>query len=84
MPLWQGNRRVPVVTACRNADGTPDFALTEVEVTYPEYENGDHFDRVEQRLDDSGYEKPFLHFDPEDAPDFLLAAVREYLGLPAQ
>jgi hypothetical protein len=78
---WQGKRPVAVVTACQNADGTPDFAFNEVEITHDEYENGVHYDLVEDRLQDSGYEEPFVHFDQFDAPAFLHPAVRQYLNM---
>jgi len=79
---WEGPRKLSVVTACLNAGGIPDFALTEVEVTHEEYANGVHCDLVEERLVEEGYEEPFLHFDGLDAPDFLVAAARRYFGEP--
>ena len=80
MSAWTGKRKLTVVTACLNASGTPDFALTEVEVTHTEYANGVHCDLAEERLAAAGYEEPYLHFVEEDAPEFLVPAVRQYLG----
>jgi hypothetical protein len=80
MAPWHGPRTLTVVTACLNPAGFPDFALSEVEVTYEQYADGVHCDRVEQRLVADGYEEPFLHFDKREAPPFLLPAVRHYLG----
>ena len=80
MSAWAGTRKLTVVTACLNAGGTPDFALTEVEVTHAEYANGVHCDLAEQRLVAAGYEEPFLHFDELDGLGFLVPAVRRYLG----
>ena len=80
MSAWTGKRKLTVVTACLNAGGTPDFALTEVEVTHAEYANGVHCDLAEQRLVAAGHEEPFLHFDELDGPAFLVPAVRQYLG----
>ena len=77
MSHWQGKRKLAVVTACVRADGTPDFALTEVEVTPEEYADGVHYDLVEELLCEDGYEKPFVHFDEFEAPGFLLPAVRQ-------
>jgi hypothetical protein len=37
---------------------------------------------VEERLIASGYEEPFVHFAGRESPDFLVPAVRQYLGLP--
>ena len=82
MPSWKGQRPVAVVSACMAADGVPDFALTEVEVTHEQFENGAHYDLVEARLFADGYEEPFVHFDEADAPRFLFPAVRQYLGVP--
>jgi hypothetical protein len=67
MPAWQGKRTITVVSACMSASGSPDFALTNVEVTHEEYENGIHYDLVEDRLNDAGYEEPFVHFDQMEA-----------------
>jgi hypothetical protein len=64
-----------------NANGTPDFGFNEVDVTRDEYENGVHIDLVEERLFAAGYEGPFVHFADREAPHFLHAAVRHYLGL---
>ena len=80
MLKWEDKRSITVVTACMDAGGLPDFALNEVEVTHDEYENGVHFDLVEDRLADAGYEEPWVHYDQFDAPAFLIAAVKEYLA----
>ena len=72
---------VAVVTACMTRDGLPDFALTEVEVTPEEFDNGVHFYLVEARLSEGGYEEPFVHFDDQEAPAFPIPAVRQYHGL---
>ena len=75
-------RRVTVISAVMNASGLPDFALTEVEVTPDEAANGVQYDRVKERLVADGYEEPFVHFAGCEAPNFLIPAVRQYLGLP--
>ena len=75
-------RRVTIVSAVMNASGLPDFALTEVEVTPDESANGVQYERVEERLVADGYEEPFVHYAGSEAPDFLVPAVRQYLGLP--
>jgi hypothetical protein len=76
---------VTVVTACLRADGYPDFAVTRVEVTHEEAENGIHYYLVEAELLEAGYEEPFVHFSEEEAPAFLLPAVQQHLaaGSPA-
>lgn len=80
MTAWQGKRTIAVVTACMSADGTPNFALSNVEVTHAEYENGVHYDLVGDRLADAGYEEPFVHFDEFEAPALLHPVVRQYLN----
>ncbi|OAI47276.1 hypothetical protein AYO44_09855 [Planctomycetaceae bacterium SCGC AG-212-F19] len=79
MPEWQGNRLITVVSACMAADGTPTFALNEVEVRFDEYEKGVHYDLVEELLQVARYEEPYVHFDENEAPHFLIAAVTELL-----
>jgi hypothetical protein len=81
MPTRPDERTIPIVTACMNADGTPDFALTEVAVTPEQAENGVHYALAEAQLVQRGYEEPFVHFDAQESPDFLHQAVRQYLGL---
>jgi hypothetical protein len=74
-------RRVTIVTACMRRDGLSDLALTEVEVTPEEFENGIHYDRAEVHLHAAGFEEPFVHFEERDeAPAFLVPAVRQYLA----
>jgi len=82
MTAWQGKRTIAVVAACMTAHGTPDFALSNVEITHEEYQNGFHYTLVEDRLVEAGYEEPFVHFDEMEAPAFLHAAVRQYLNVP--
>jgi hypothetical protein len=69
-------RPVTVVSACRRADGCPDFAVTHVAVTQEEAENGIHYYLAEAELREAGYEEPFVHFDEDEAPAFLLPAVQ--------
>jgi hypothetical protein len=83
MTPWPGLRSITVVSACMNANGCPDFAVTEVEVTHDEYENGVHYDLADAQLAEAGYEEPIVHFDSFEAPAFLLPAVRRYLRLSA-
>lgn len=84
MPIiWEGTRRIAIVSACLTANGTPTFALTEVEVTAEEAENGVHYYLAEAQLLEEGYEEPFVNFDDMEAPAFLHHAVRQYLGLPS-
>ena len=82
MPDVEDRRRVTIVSAVMNANGAPDFALTEVEVTADEYANGVQYDRAEEQLVAAGFEEPFVHFSECEAPDFLITAVQQYLGLP--
>jgi hypothetical protein len=82
MSNWIGRRRIAIVTACMNANGSPEFVLNEVTVTQEEAENGIHYYLAEAELFIGGYEEPFVHFDQDEAPAFLHPAVRKHLGLP--
>src|ERR1700735_3974936 len=82
MAQWQGKRSLTVVSACMACDGTLTLALNEVEVTHEEYENGLHYDLVEDRLKDARYDEPYIHFDEFEAPRFLHVAVKLFLGIP--
>lgn len=82
MAPWPGKRRLSVVTACMRSDGSPTFAINEVMVTAEEAENGIHYYVVEGQLLSAGYEEPMVHWDEDEAPPFLHAAVRQHLGLP--
>jgi hypothetical protein len=75
-------RAIAVVTACLTAAGFPEFVLNEVAVTEEEIENGIHHYLAEADVLEAGYKRPFVSFDEEEAPEFLHAAVRQYLGLP--
>ena len=72
---------VTVVSACMTAAGRPDLALSEVEVTPEEYENGAHYALAERRLFAAGYEEPFVYFSEAEAPAFLLPAVRRHVDI---
>ena len=69
-----------VVTACMTRQGTPTFVLTPVAVTEEELGNGIQYDLVDSQLLIDGYEEPFVHFDEDEAPPFLLPGVRQYLA----
>jgi hypothetical protein len=71
---------VTVVSAVMRADGFADFAITQVEVTPEEYDNGVHYLLVEESLAERGYEEPWVHFDELEAPAFLHPAVKDYLN----
>ena len=83
MSFLEQKQRLTIVTACMRADGTPTFALTAVDATPEECANGVHYYRAEADLLEAGYEEPFVHFDPAEAPPFLLPAVRAQLGASA-
>src|SRR5262245_13891443 len=79
MTTQEGKRPVTVVTACMTGAGLPDFALTVVEVTPEEADNGVHYYLAEAQLPEAGYGEPFVHFAGAEAPAFLVPAVRQYL-----
>ena len=66
-----------VITACMTRQGTPTFVLTKVAVSEQELQNGIQYDLVESQLFIDRYEEPFVHFDQDEAPPFLLPAVRQ-------
>ena len=82
MPSSSAKRSIEIVSACTNANGCPDFALTVVQATCEENANGSHYDLAAAELMKSAFEPPFIHFDVDEAPAFLHPAVRHYLGLP--
>lgn len=79
MAARNDKRTIAVVSACMRADGTPDFALNEVQVTQEEAENGVHYTLAEMHLLTHGYLEPFVHFDQAEAPRFLIPAVRRHV-----
>jgi hypothetical protein len=81
MTTCTNHRSVSIVTACMNSNGSPGFAITEVEVTQEEADNGVHYSLAEAQLLERGYEEPFVHFAQGESPDFLHPAVREHLDL---
>lgn len=79
MRPWKGLKNITIVSACHNANGSPDFAITTVACTHEQVELGQHYDLAEDELGFRGYDMPFVHFDPWEIPKFLLPAVRRYL-----
>jgi hypothetical protein len=79
MSATEEKLRVTLVTACMTAPGLPAFAMTEVEVTQDEIDNGIHYYLAEADLLQAGYEEPFVHFTMDEAPPFLFPAVKEFL-----
>jgi hypothetical protein len=69
-----------IVTACMRPDGLPTFVLNEVVVSQDEIDNGIHYYLAEAQLMIDGYDEPYVHFDPTEAPPFLHAAVRQHLA----
>jgi hypothetical protein len=80
MIAWEGKRRIAVISACLNSQGSPEFVLNEVDVTHEEFENGIHFVLVEDLLDDAAYEEPYFHFDELEAPAFLMEGVKQQVA----
>lgn len=79
MSVLTEKQRVTVVTACMTSTGLPTFAITEVEVTPDEIENGIQYYFAEADLLQAGYEEPFVHFSASEAPPFLIPGIRQYL-----
>ena len=72
---------VAIVSACMKRDGTPAFALSDVEVTDEEMENGIQYYLAEGELLLQGFEEPFVHFEESESPPFLHPAVRQHLSV---
>ncbi len=74
--------KILVISACSNASGEPDFALTEVECTKAEYDEGTHYEKAEDILLDEDYEGPFVHFDANDLKRMpkIREAIEQYLS----
>jgi hypothetical protein len=80
MAQSEDTRLITVVSACMTASGTPTFVLNQVEVTAEQVENGIHYYLVEAQLLQDGYEEPFVHFDENEAPAFLIPALQGQLA----
>jgi len=78
--LQDAEHPITIVTACMQVDGYPTFAITEVAVTSEELAEGVHYDLAHSELLERGYEEPFVHFSPEEAPPFLYPAVMDFLA----
>jgi len=83
MPDCERKRPITIVSACMTVSGLPAFAVSEVEVTPEEAENGVQYYLAEAHLLESGYEEPMVHFSDGEAPDFLLPAVKQHLAAAA-
>ena len=70
-------RTIAIVTACLVEDGRPTFLLSEVEATDEQIDQGIHYYFADAELLLAGYHEPFIHFAEDEAPDFLLPAVRQ-------
>lgn len=70
-------KKVDVVTACCDADGEPVLVINTVLADENEIALGDHYDRAARLLRNRGYQQPFVHFDEEDGPTWLLEAMRK-------
>jgi hypothetical protein len=79
MANGRSKRTILVITACMTPQGLPDFALSTVEVTPDEFDNGAHYALAELLLGARGYEEPYVHFEQQEAPPFLVPAVQAYL-----
>lgn len=66
---------IRIAVACRNAAGKADMPVFTVTVSDEEYALGIHYDKAEAMAEESGYEKPFVCFDPVEQPA-IISAVR--------
>jgi len=63
-----------IAVACRNASGMADMPIFTVTVTDAEYHIGAHYDKAQALAAKSGYEQPFLCFDPAEHRAISVAA----------
>ena len=68
----EGTKVIKCVAACTNAGGEPDFGFVKVECSEEEYNLGKHYDAARDFLIENGYEGPFVIFDEEECPAWLL------------
>ena len=70
-------KKIDVVTACCDALGKPVLVMNTVMADENEVAACCHFDRAARLLRNRGYQQPFVHFDEEDGPTWLLEAMRK-------
>lgn len=63
---------VKCVVACHNASGEPDFYFCIIQCNESDYELGRHYDMVEVYAKEQGYEGPFVVYDENECPEWLL------------
>jgi len=80
MSISATKRRVTIASACMTSQGSPTFVLQDVDVTEEEFENGIHYALAEDWLTDAGFDEPFVHFADEEAPAFLLDALKQQVA----
>jgi len=70
-------RNIAIVSACMTSNGTPALVINEVVASSEDIRIGIHYYLAEANLLEDGYEEPFVHFDEDESPAFLHAAVRQ-------
>lgn len=58
--------KIKMIVACRNSSGEADMFSCTLEATQDEYLLGKHYDFAEKLAEESGYEGPFVSFDPSE------------------
>lgn len=56
-----------VAVACRNASGSADMPVFDLVVSLQEYELGMHYEMAQAQAENTGYEGPFVCFDPTES-----------------
>ena len=54
------------VVACRDSNGSPDLYALRIQCTEDQYENGDHYERAKEAVEENGYEASDIVFDEND------------------
>lgn len=71
--------RIRMAVVATNAEGSPDFYLTFVQVTNHQYQHGRHYDMAIVRAEDEGYRAPMIAFDRNDAASRMLRHVLAFM-----
>jgi hypothetical protein len=61
-----------VIAVTADRSGSPNFASVTVECSQEQYDSGDHYDAARNWASGEGYDGPFVVYDQNDGPAWLL------------
>ena len=72
-----------VIAAFTNSQGEPDYAIVDVKCTTAELNDGDHYEKAREQLEEDGYEEPIVLFDESDCLRYswLVEGAKAHLGV---